>query len=105
MLGRVLPSHPNVARDTRSAFATRLEYFRELRNRIMHPEAVFQGVAALNKPVLSIIALHEQLLETIGWISLDASRLASCLDRFGTIQDPQTRPSLERTIRTAFSAP
>ena len=49
LLAEVIRYHPGVARDTRSQFETRLEYFVALRNRTMHHEAVFQGIAALNR--------------------------------------------------------
>lgn len=82
LIATVIPHHPNIARDTRAQFEQRLEYFVALRNRVMHQEAVFQGVAALNRPILPINTLHTQLFETIGWINSDATLLASCLDRF-----------------------
>lgn len=81
-LSRIIPNHPNIARDTRKHVATRVTYFVALRNRVMHQEAIFQGVAAVNRPVLSIDVLHTQLLETIGWINEDAATLAACMDHF-----------------------
>ncbi len=82
LLTRVIPNYPKPTRDTRAKFEERLEYFVTLRNRVMHQEAVFQGVAALNRPVLPINTLHAQLIETIGWIHTDAAALAACLDHF-----------------------
>lgn len=105
MLSSVIPNHPNVARDTRAKFEQRLEYFVSLRNRLMHQEAVFQGVAAVNRPIMPIETLHAQLLETIGWINHDAATLAICMDRFDAIHDVTGRAALERTIKTAFNIP
>lgn len=105
LLARVLPHHPNVARDTRGKFEERLEYFVALRNRVMHQEAIFQGVKALNRPVLPIETLHDQLLETIGWIDADAGTLTSCLDRFDGVFAAPARTSLENAIKTSFHIP
>lgn len=82
LLPRVIPNHPGIARDTRKHFATRLAYSVILRNRVMHQEAIFQGVAALNRPVMAIDILHAELIETIGWINGDAATLAACMDHF-----------------------
>lgn len=103
LLASIIPNHPNIARDTRRTFEQRLEYFVALRNRVMHQEAVFEGVAAINRPVVPIDILHAQLLETIGWIDTDAARLASCLDRFDSVHDTPGRSNLETTIKTAFN--
>lgn len=105
MLFSVIPNHPNVARDTRAKFEQRLEYFVALRNRLMHQEAVFQGVAAVNRPIMPIETLHAQLLETIGWINHDAATLAVCMDRFDAIHDVTGRAALEKAIKTAFNIP
>lgn len=82
LLTEVIPNFPKVARDTRSVFQERLEYIVILRNRVMHHEAIFQGVAALNRPVLQIDTLYVHLLETLNWINADAAMLASCVDHF-----------------------
>jgi len=105
LLAQVLPHHPNVARDTRGKFEERLEYFVALRNRIAHQEAIFQGVNAVNKPVLSLDILHAQLIESIEWMDADASKLVSCLDRFGAVAAPTGRASLENTIKATFKIP
>ena len=82
LLQDVLPAHPSVARDTRTRFEARLEYFVSLRNRMMHHESIYQGVSAVNRPALPLEALHQQLVETIEWIGEDATRFHTCLDRF-----------------------
>lgn len=82
LLPEVIPNHPGIARDTRKHFATRVAYFVALRNRVMHQEAIFQGVAAVNRPIMPIHVLHAQLLETLGWINEDAATLAACMDHF-----------------------
>jgi len=85
LIRTVLPHHPNIGRDTRKRLEERLEYVVELRNRAVHHEAIFRGVAALNRPVLPIETLHEHLIETIGWISLDAKRIVVRFDRFDDV--------------------
>jgi hypothetical protein len=105
LLASVLPNHPKLARDTRVKFEERLEYFASLRNRVMHQEAIFQGVAAVNRPVLPIDTLHNQLIETIEWISTDAGRIARCLDRFDDVFNLPGRASLETNIKTEFNIP
>lgn len=82
LIAKILPHHPSIGRDTRKKLEERLEYFVELRNRAVHHEAIFQGVAALNRPVLPVDEVHRQLVETIGWISKDAERIARRLDHF-----------------------
>ena len=104
LLSQVLPNHPAMARDVRNKFEERLEYSVALRNRVMHHEAIFQGVRALNRPVLSVDTLHDQIIETIGWIDAEAGQLASCLDRFGGVFDSQGLASLEQSLRDTFIA-
>jgi hypothetical protein len=48
----------------------------------MHHEAIFEGVAALNRPIVSIDTLHSQLQETIAWFSTDASLMVQGFDHF-----------------------
>lgn len=102
LLVRVIPNYPKIGRDSRGKFEERLEYFVSLRNRVMHQEAVFQGVGALNRSVLPIHTLHAQLLETIAWIDADAATLVTCLDRFDdTFQNGKAR--IEGELRQRFS--
>jgi hypothetical protein len=105
LLAQVIPNHPNVARDTRSKFEERLEYFVELRNRAMHQEAIFEGVKALNKPILPIDTLHDQIVETIGWINLDAQRLIKRFDRFDAVFSPNGKAQIEHGIKAEFNIP
>lgn len=102
LLPTVLPHLRRTGRDTRKMLAIRLEYFAMLRNRAMHQEAIFQGVAPLNRPVMPIDRLHAQLTETIGWFSLDAARLVSCMDRFDDVY-VHGRATLESRLRQQFS--
>jgi hypothetical protein len=104
LLANVLPHHPGIARDTRSKFEARLDYFREVRNRAMHAEAIFQGVAALNRPLLSIDILHAQILETIAWIDGDAARILLRLDRFGDVH-ARGRARIEASLKAEFAIP
>lgn len=102
LLAQVLSHHPGVARDTRKKFEERLEYFAVLRNRAMHQEAVFEGVAALNRPILPIDILHAQIVETIGWINPDAWKLIAELDRFNEVFSTGGRERIETGLKTQF---
>lgn len=82
LLATVIPNYPKMARDTRAKLEERLEYFVNVRNRVMHHEAVFQGVGALNRPVRLLPTLHNQVLETLAWINHDAVALVASLDHF-----------------------
>lgn len=101
LLTKVIPNYPKPGRDSRGKFEERLEYFVSLRNRVMHQEAVFQGVGAINRPVLPIETLHAQLLETIGWIDVDAATLVACLDRFDDTFQNGKAP-IESELRQRF---
>lgn len=105
LLSQVLSFHPNVARDTRGKFEERLEYFVALRNRIMHQEAIFQGVRALNRPILQIDTLHAQIIETIGWINLDAQKLVTRFDRFTTVFSAKGRDHIQNGLKAEFQIP
>jgi hypothetical protein len=105
LLSQVLANYPNIARDSRAKFEKRLEYFLTLRNRIMHQEAVFDGVRANNRPRLPIEEVHTQLIETLGWIDADAAELVACLDRFDDVFAPAGRTALENDIKARFQIP
>jgi len=102
LIADVIPNYAPVARDTRAKFEQRLEYFVALRNRVMHQEAIFQGVAALNRPILAIDVLHDQIIEAIGWINTDAQKMALGLDRFGDVYSAPGRADLEAAVRAEF---
>lgn len=102
LLTKVIPNYPKPGRDSRGKFEERLEYFVSLRHRVMHQEAVFQGVGAINRPVIPIDILHAQLLETIAWIDVDAATLVACLDHFDdTFKNGKAR--IEGELRQRFS--
>ncbi len=103
LIAHILPHYRRIARDTRSIFEMRLEYFAMLRNRVMHHEAIFQGVAAINRPVLAIDILHQQLLETLGWINEDAVELVSIIDHFD-VTFINGRQRIESELRRHFGA-
>lgn len=105
LLAQVLPHHPNVARDTRSKFEERLEYFVALRNRVVHQEAIFEGVKALNRPVLPVETLHTQIVETIGWIDRNAQKLVTRFDRFDGAFDPSNGIVIENGLKAEFNLP
>jgi hypothetical protein len=102
-IAQVLQGHPNVLPSTREELNRRLLYFNELRNRAMHHEAIFEGVAALNHPPLPIDVLHAQLLETIGWINPQALRLVFCIDQFPDAHSHVGLANIESAIRSEFN--
>lgn len=102
LLAHVLPHHPRVARDTRARFEERLEYFVALRNRATHQEAIFEGVKALNRPVLPVDTLHDQIIETIGWINPDARTLVARFDRFDDIFGSDGMGQIEAGLKDEF---
>lgn len=104
-IGQVLSGHPKVLPSTREELNRRLLYFNALRNRAMHHEAIFQGIAALNHPILPIDVLHTQLLETIGWINPAALRLVSCLDQFPRVHSQVGLADIENAIKGEFNIP
>ncbi|MCC6793122.1 MAG: hypothetical protein IT336_15650 [Thermomicrobiales bacterium] len=108
LLAQVIASHPNVTASTRSELHRRLMYFNELRNRAMHHEAIFEGISIPNHPAKPINTLHDELLETIGWINPIAARLLACLNRFPTVYDPASpagRLGIRAAIQSEFNIP
>lgn len=102
LLPQILPNHPNVARDARKHFESRLEYFVRLRNRAVHHESIIDGISPPNRPRLPLDAVYKQLIETLEWIDGDAAELTRCLSRFEKVHDALGRSDLERTIRTRY---
>ena len=77
----------------------RLEYFAALRNRVMHQEAVFDGVTAINRPRMDLDTLHHRLLETIGWLDQDALSILMCLDRYPDVASEDGRQHIVDLLR------
>jgi hypothetical protein len=102
LLTNIIPNCPRLGRDSRGKFEKRLEYFVSLRNRIMHHEAVFEGVGAINRPMLPIDLLHDQIIETIGWINADAATLVTTLDRFNDVFGKSQQIDLEQALKSSF---
>ena len=79
------PVFPHIPRSERSRnrLSRRLHTIRRIRNRVFHHEPVW------NRSDLK--ALHRNVLETIGWISLEMRRFIEMLDRFPNVysQGPQ----------------
>lgn len=103
LLAQVAPNLRPLQPSHRKLLMHRLLYFNNLRNRAMHHEPIFQGVASVNKPIVPVDELHRQLTETIGWINSDAARLLACLDRFDDVFDPRRRLAIESKLRDEFS--
>lgn len=82
LLAKVLPHHPNIARDTRKHLEVRLEYAVALRNRVMHHEAIFQGVSAINRQRMALSILHAEMRELVAWINPVADIMLTEIDRF-----------------------
>lgn len=70
---------------------------------MMHQEAIFQGVTALNRPVLELRVIHEQLIETIGWIDSNAVKMVTCMDRFSEVNGEPGYRAIQASVRDTFS--
>jgi len=69
---------PSVARGrSRGQLAGRFNELRKLRNRVFHYEPIWKAMSG--KPLRQ---LHQELIETIGWIDADLARLAVLVDEF-----------------------
>lgn len=108
LIATVFARHPNVTASTRSDVHLRLLYVNELRNRAMHHEAIFQGVSIPNHSVKAIDALHDEIIEMVGWLEPDAARLLNCLNRFPVVFAPSSstgKLGIEAALREEFKIP
>lgn len=81
----VFPNYPTRFAGDRNTIHEHLTYILELRNRVMHHEPIFDGVKIPNKGVKTNVAIHDDILEAIGWIDTDLQKTSMHVDRFGKI--------------------
>jgi hypothetical protein len=112
LLRSVFPHGPfNVAphlKINRSELLRRLNLFVDTRNRVMHHEFILLGVAQPDMgspaPIVPIDDVHQQLIETLSWISPQASLALSFVDRFPDVfHNEQQR--IRVRIATHFETP
>jgi hypothetical protein len=108
LLHIAFPHLPRVPNNRHFVFE-RCNDVRQLRNRIMHHEPVWQGMRFQRRggPAqhLSIDQLHARVIEAIGWISPTLRTSVEQLDRFSAVLDPAWKARLESDIRTALQLP
>jgi len=86
---------PKQARDI-SKLNGRWVRIRELRNRVFHHERIIHWV--------DLNVQHEQILETIRWLSPDLAEMAVVLDRFTELQSAGEQPWISK-IKEHWPAP
>lgn len=94
LLWATFPHHPRVGVEpaqwlTRKKIQTRVKLFLDLRNRAMHHEPIFQGLArpdemqpGLPTPMTPLEDIHTQMYEFLGWIHPDLVLSLQAIDRF-----------------------
>lgn len=96
-----LPAMPN----PRHAVYDGCNDIRLLRNRVMHHEPISRGMAfqrRRNQTVMfSIVQLHDQIIEAIGWINSTIQRAVERIDRFDTVFRAG-RAAIEGDIKDEF---
>lgn len=97
LLWTVFPNHPRIGVVpaqwlTRKKIQTRIKLFLDLRNRVMHHEPIFQGLArpdemqpGLPTPVVGLDDIHVQMYELLGWIHPDLVLSLKAVDRFADV--------------------
>lgn len=83
----------------------RLSLFAELRNRAMHHEPILYGIPRPNlgnpPPIVSVETIHQQLVETLGWISPEYALSLGFVDRFPDVFASE-RDRIERKVKVHF---
>lgn len=67
---------------TRKGVHDRLDLCKNLRNRVVHHEPIFQGIIQLNKPIAPLTIVHEQIVEVLAWIDPQLVFTLNVVDRF-----------------------
>ena len=83
LLEPVFPNSPRSER-TRQKVYVRLDKIRRLRNRVFHHEPIWHWS--------DLPQQHQQILETIGWISPDMLAMTRLLDRFSSVYTRGAQP-------------
>ena len=97
LLWSVFPYHPRKGIPpadwlTRNKIANHTKLFVDLRNRVMHHEPIFQGIARPDElqrnkpmPIVSLAAAHNQMRTLLGWIDPQLLGTLDIVDRFPDI--------------------
>jgi len=72
----IFPNMPRSIR-TRKTLSKRMNKFRKLRNRIFHHEPIFH--------IENLLEVHNEIIETIGWINKDVQKFTLFFDDFKAI--------------------
>lgn len=67
---------------TRKDIHERVELCKNLRNRVMHHEPIYQGVVRLNQPKAAPDFIHSQIVELLEWIDPTCAVALTMVDRF-----------------------
>jgi hypothetical protein len=81
-----------------------LNLFRELRNRAMHHEPIFMGIARPDfgtpPPIVLLPDIHAQIVDMLGWINPLLARSLSIVDRFPDVY-VNGKAEIEARFKTA----
>jgi hypothetical protein len=81
LLRAVFP-HVHGPQFRRDRIHQRYNIIRMFRNRVMHHEPLLYGLALPGQPVITLAAIHGNIIEAIGWSSPRLQAAAAILDRF-----------------------
>lgn len=84
LIQRAFP-HAPVHLQIRSRVHDRFNRIRFLRNRISHLEPIWEGVRMPNGQVASLIDLHEEIVDAIGWVAPTLQATVVALDQFSLV--------------------
>jgi hypothetical protein len=111
LLWDVFPYHPRSGTSpadwlTRNKVASHTKLFVDLRNRVMHHEPIFQGIARPDEqqsgqpmPMVSLIDAHRQMREFLGWIDPQLRGALDVVDRFSTIGTAAGKRQIETELK------
>lgn len=97
LLWAVFPNHPRRGVPpadwlTTNKIASRVKLFVDLRNRVMHHEPIFQGIARPDEqrqgqpmPVVDLVDAHQRMREFLEWIDPQLAGALAIVDRFSDI--------------------
>ena len=91
-----LPPHQAVVRKT---IHERVDRCQKLRNRVMHHEPIFTGLALLNMPPVPLVDIHGYITGILGWIDPHLATALGFVDRF-----PDIHQNEEARIRAKLKA-
>lgn len=82
----------------RSLIHLRYNTIRMFRNRVMHHEPILFGFTLPRKPTISLITMHRDILEAIGWTSPRLQASVALCDRFPAVHHTG-RAMIEQSLR------